>query len=222
MDLQNELLESGKQHQKGGWKATLASLGVHGAIIGLILFISTQATQKVAAEDKPIHAYLSSKAAPPPPPPPPPPPAASHASSTPKVVKPVQVTHHKDGSLFFPSISSDGKVIVYEENFGLWKLDTATGRTSEVKIDITSDDKENEYSLLTIHNEADSYDLSPSTKRAAIPAHVEIFTIATDRGDVSRVTPSPWRETGPKWSPDGKSIPFVRYQIGRAVVWLTH
>jgi protein TonB len=93
MDLQNELLESGKQHQKGGWKATLASLGVHGAIIGLILFISTQATQKVAAEDKPIHAYLSSKAAPPPPPPPPPPPAASHASSTPKVVKPVQVTH---------------------------------------------------------------------------------------------------------------------------------
>ena len=92
MDLQNELLESGKQHQKGGWKATMASLGVHGAIIALIVFISTQATQKVAAEDKPIHAFLSSKAAPPPPPPPPPPPAASHASSTPKIVKPVQVT----------------------------------------------------------------------------------------------------------------------------------
>jgi protein TonB len=92
MDLQNELLESGKRHQKGGWKATLASLGVHGGIIALIVFISTQATQKVAAEDKPIHAYLSSKAAPPPPPPPPPP-AASHASSTPKIVKPVQVTH---------------------------------------------------------------------------------------------------------------------------------
>jgi protein TonB len=93
MDLQKELVESGKNHQKGGWKATVASLGVHGAIIGLVLFISTQATQKVAAEDKPIRAYLSSHAAPPPPPPPPPPPAASHASSTPKVVKPVQVTH---------------------------------------------------------------------------------------------------------------------------------
>jgi periplasmic protein TonB len=91
MDLQNELLESGKRHQKGGWKATLASLGLHGGLIALILFISTQATQKVAAEDKSIHAFLSSKAAPPPPPPPPPPPAASHASSTPKVVKPVQV-----------------------------------------------------------------------------------------------------------------------------------
>jgi protein TonB len=93
MDLQKELVESGNNHQKGGWKATVASLGVHGAIIALILFISAQATQKVAAEDKPIRAYLSSHAAPPPPPPPPPPPAASHASSTPKIVKPVQVTH---------------------------------------------------------------------------------------------------------------------------------
>jgi periplasmic protein TonB len=93
MDLQNELIESGKKSQKGGWKATLASLAVHGGIIALIVFISTHAIQKVNAEGKPIHVYLSS-AAPPPPPPPPPPPAASHAASTPKtVVTPVQIPH---------------------------------------------------------------------------------------------------------------------------------
>ncbi len=134
--------------------------------------------------------------------------------------KPVQVTHHKDGSLFFPSISSDGKVIVYEENFGLWKLDTATGKTTEVRIDITSDDKENEFALLTVRNEADSYDLSPSTRRAVISAHGEIFTIATDRGDVSRVTHSYWRDANPKWSPDGKRIAYVSDQSGREEVWL--
>ncbi|MBI3949631.1 MAG: PD40 domain-containing protein [Acidobacteria bacterium] len=81
--------------------------------------------------------------------------------------RPVQVTHHTSGSLFFPSISSDGRVIVYEENFGLWKLDTATGKTSEIKISIASDDKENNIETLTVQNEADSFDLSPSTKRAA-------------------------------------------------------
>lgn len=91
MNLQNELLESGKHHTKRSWKATVASLVFHGALIGLIIFISTQATQRVTAEDKPMHAFLLSKAAPPPPPPPPPPPAASHAASTPKIVKPVQV-----------------------------------------------------------------------------------------------------------------------------------
>jgi periplasmic protein TonB len=89
MDLQKELFVSRKKAKRG--KATIASLGVHGVIIALILFISTRAVQKVAAEDKPLRAYLSSSA-PPPPPPPPPPPAASHASSTPKpVVKPVQI-----------------------------------------------------------------------------------------------------------------------------------
>src|SRR5438067_13761025 len=90
MDLLNELLESGKQRRKGGLKATLASLGVHGGLIAFILFMSAQAAQKVTAEDKPIHAFLSKGA--PPPPPPPPPPAASHAASTPQIVTPVQVT----------------------------------------------------------------------------------------------------------------------------------
>jgi tricorn protease len=41
---------------------------------------------------------------------------------------PVQVTRHTDGSLFWPSMSADGKVIVYEDNFGIWKLDVASAR----------------------------------------------------------------------------------------------
>src|SRR5437764_949950 len=65
MDLQNELLASGKRNRTGGLKATLASLGLHGGLIAFILFMSAQAAEKVAAEDKPIHAFLSSKAAPP-------------------------------------------------------------------------------------------------------------------------------------------------------------
>ncbi|SRR5216684_2031114 len=91
MDLRDQLIESGTHQKRHGWKATLASLGVHGAIIGLIVFISTHATQRIAAENKPMRTFLLSKGAPPPPPPPPPPPAASHAASTPKVVKPVQI-----------------------------------------------------------------------------------------------------------------------------------
>src|SRR5262249_34067142 len=54
--------------------------------------------------------------------------------------QPVQVTRHKSGSLFFPSMSADGKVIVYEENFGLCKLDVASGEAKEIKINIVSDD----------------------------------------------------------------------------------
>src|SRR5881398_2027941 len=58
--------------------------------------------------------------------------------------QPVQVTKHTDGNLFWPAMSSDGKVIMYEENFGIWKLDVASGKTSEIKLDVTTDDKDNE------------------------------------------------------------------------------
>jgi len=134
--------------------------------------------------------------------------------------KPVQVTHHKSGSLFYPSISADGKVIVYEEDFGLWKLETATGKTTEIKLNIASDWKENNFEVLTINGETNGYHLSPSTKRAVISAHGEIFTIATDRGDVTRVTNSYWRDGNAQWSPDGKRIAWVSDQSGREEVWV--
>ena len=134
--------------------------------------------------------------------------------------KPAQVTRHTSGNLLFPSISADGKTIVYEENFGLWKLDTASGKSTEIRIQITSDVKENEVELRTIQGEAESFHLSPSTKRAAIATRGEIFTIATDRGEVQRVTETSWREQNPRWSPDGKRIAFLSDRTGREEVWM--
>ncbi len=133
---------------------------------------------------------------------------------------PAQVTHHTSGNLFFPSISSDRKTIVYEENFGLWKLDLASGRTTEIRLEIKSDLKENEVELRTVVSEAESFSLSPSGKRAAISTHGEIFTIATDRGEVQRVTESFWREQTPRWSPNGKWIAFLSDRSGREEVWI--
>lgn len=135
---------------------------------------------------------------------------------------PVQLTRHTDGNLLFPSISSDGRLIVYEENFGLWKLDTTTGKTSEIKIRIVSDDRDNPVETLTVRGETDGYSLSPSTKRAAISVHGEIFTIATDKGDVQQVSDSFSRETQPSWSPDGKWTAFVSDRSGRDEVWTAH
>ena len=93
MDLQDNLIESRKhQRRKGSWKASVASILAHGALVGAIVFASATAKHSVASEDKQIRAFVSQGAAPPPPPPPPPPPKAKSAGSpkvTPKVT-PVQ------------------------------------------------------------------------------------------------------------------------------------
>ncbi len=101
--------------------------------------------------------------------------------------QPVQVTKHTSGNVYYPSLSSDGKVIVYEGDFGIWKLDVASGKGTEVKIDIVTEDKENQVEPITIENEADGFDVSPSGKRAVISARNQLFTIATDRGDITTI-----------------------------------
>jgi tricorn protease len=133
---------------------------------------------------------------------------------------PVQVTHHEDGNLYFPSISADRKTIVYEDNFGIWKLDTASGKSSEIVIDIKSDTKENDTDLVTLA-QAESFHISPSNRRAAIVAHGEVFTVATDRGEPQRVSETPWREQDVRWSPNGKWIAFVSDRSGRQEIWIS-
>jgi tricorn protease len=136
--------------------------------------------------------------------------------------QPIQVTKHTDGNVFFPSMSSDGKVIVYEENFGIWKLDVASGKNTEIKIDIVSDEKVNESELVAINSEADSFDLSPSGRRAVISSQNQIFTIATDRGDISVITNDKGasRNESPQWSPDGKYVAFISDRSGRQEIFL--
>src|SRR5262249_773392 len=116
-----------------------------------------------------------------------------------------------------------GKVIVYEENFGIWKLDVASGRSTEIKLDISTDDKDNELDIEPVSNVVDAFDISPSGRRAVVSARGQILTIATDRGDITRIAPDKLapRSQSPKWSFDGKYIAHISDRSGRDEVWIS-
>src|ERR1700691_2333264 len=48
--------------------------------------------------------------------------------------KPKQITKFTDGRVLWPSISYDGKAIVFERDFKIWKLDTKTGEPFQLPL----------------------------------------------------------------------------------------
>ena len=69
----------------------------------------------------------------------------------------------------------------------------------------------------------DAFDISPSGRRAVISARGQILTIATDRGDITRVAPDNMasRNQFPKWSADGKYIAYMSDKSGRDEIWIS-
>ena len=45
-----------------------------------------------------------------------------------------QVTQFKDGRVLWPTISYDGRTIVFERDFEVWSVETASGRAARIPI----------------------------------------------------------------------------------------
>jgi tricorn protease len=132
-----------------------------------------------------------------------------------------KVTSFKSGDVRFPSISSDGRVIVFEHDFGIWKLDTGSRKVTPVHLNIDAETQDNATESRAFASEADDYDLSPSSRRIVISTHGEIFTVPVEEGDVRQLTDGPARDRNAGYSPDGKSLAFISDRSGREELYVT-
>jgi tricorn protease len=133
-----------------------------------------------------------------------------------------KVTTFKSGDVRFPSISADGKTIVFEHDFGIWKLDTGSKKITQIHLDINAEGEENDQEMRSFNSEADDYDVAPNARRLVISVHGELFTVPVEEGDIRQITDTPARDRGVSYSPDGKWLAFISDRSGREELYVTN
>ena len=131
-----------------------------------------------------------------------------------------KVTTFKAGDVRWPAISADGRVIVFEHDFGIWKLDVNTKKATPITLNIDAETQDNMSDVQSFSSQADDYDLAPNSRRIAVSVHGEIFTAPVEEGDLKQLTDSAARERAVSYSPDGKWISYVSDQSGREEIFV--
>lgn len=131
-----------------------------------------------------------------------------------------RVTSFKTGDVRWPAISSDGKVIVFEHDFGIWKLDVNSKRATAINLNIDAETQDNSTELMSFNSQADDYDLAPNSRHVAFSIHGEIFTAPVEEGDLKQLTDGPARERAVDYSPDGKWLAYISDQSGREELYV--
>jgi Tol biopolymer transport system component/C-terminal processing protease CtpA/Prc len=123
--------------------------------------------------------------------------------------RPRAITTFTDGRVLFPSISLEGRAIVFEREFEIWRLDMATGAVAKVPVALrgapaaAGERRLNETSFQALA-------LSPDGRKVALITRGEVFAASTrDGGAAQRVTDTPGPESSPVWSPDSRRLAYV-------------
>jgi tricorn protease len=130
-----------------------------------------------------------------------------------------KITNHVDYDVRRPSCGKNK--IVYEVGGKIWVLDTGTGETSEVDVQITTDTEATRPYLKNVSRNITDIDISPSGKRALIVARGEVFTLPKNEGPVRNLSNNcATREKDAVWSPDGKNIAYLSDKSGEYEIYI--
>ncbi len=126
-----------------------------------------------------------------------------------------------DGRVLWPSISYDGREVVFEHNFSIWKLDTESGKASEVAITRRGASAGPAIERLRLTDQISEMQLSPDGKKIAFVVRGEVFAAsAADGGDAARVSNSSAEESQIAWAPDSRRLAYVSDRDGTPHLFL--
>jgi len=130
-----------------------------------------------------------------------------------------QVTRHADYDVRRPS--AGGTAIVYELGGTLWYLDTVSGKSRQIAVEIRADAPDRRPYYKTVTDFIQGFDCSPTGTHAAVVARGEVFTVPREGGITRNLTASSGaRDKDAAWSPDGKSIAYLSDASGEYEIYV--
>ena len=132
-----------------------------------------------------------------------------------------QVTNYTDGRVLWPSIAYDGRTIVFERNFQIWKLNAESGRADAVNVTRRGASAGPAVEHLRLTDQISDIALAPDGKKIAFVVRGEIFAAsATEGGDAARVTNSTAAESQVAWSADSRKLVYLSDRDGPTHLFL--
>jgi len=121
-----------------------------------------------------------------------------------------RLSNFNDGRVLWPSISYDGREVVFEHNFAIWKLDTENGKAAEVSITRRGVSAGPGVERQRLTDQISELQLSPDGKKVAFIVRGEVFAASSaDGGDAARVSNSFGEEYQLAWAPDSRRLVYV-------------
>ena len=136
-----------------------------------------------------------------------------------------QITNFGDGRILRASISGNGKWIVFERDFAIWKLDLITKKTEPISVTVRADKKINAINHKVFDGEVQEFALSPDARKALFVNRGKIFVTSAEKGTEKgrasfRLTSTQSRDGQMSWSPDSKKAVYVSDRTGENQIYL--
>ena len=130
-----------------------------------------------------------------------------------------QLTFFKDYDVMWPS-GRNGK-IVFENGGWLYVLDTKSGENKKISVSLDFDNPNLHAYYKNVKDDINSFNVSPTGKRALFDARGDIFSVPAENGNIINLTNTQGvREIYPSWSPDGKYIAHMSDATGEYEIYL--
>jgi Tol biopolymer transport system component/C-terminal processing protease CtpA/Prc len=131
------------------------------------------------------------------------------------------VTTFTDGRVLFPTLAANGRILVFERNFGVWTMDPATGATRQIPIRLRGAAASPVPERQRLTTGFSDLALSPDGRKVAFVSRGILFAAsAKETSDATRVTTVPGIVSQPVWAPDSRRVAFVAARAGTQRLYL--